>query len=153
MRTQQNKIDTASVRSFYLQSTATAASLDSGKSEFSSTVFFQSDSNTFYLPKNTYQNYNSADLRAFLLRPQYHNEIFSTLDQFKFNDPYSYNYYYTSFSPTLNPSSPLLNGADFSGAAFSDPFFKKTSYRGAIGADNWIQEWTNFLPLQNNYNN
>ena len=145
--------DSSSARDFYLQSASAAGSLDSGRSEISYSNFFQSDSNAFYLPKNTYQNYNSADLRAFLLRPQYHNEIFSTLDQFKFNDPYSYNYYYTSFSPMLNPSSPLLNGANFSGAVFIDPFFKKVNYRGAIGADNWMQGWTNFLPLQTHYNN
>ena len=150
---QGQSADTSSVRDLYLQSTATASSLDSGRSELSYSIFFQPDSNAFYLPINTYQGYNSADLLSFLRRPQYHNSFFSSLDQFKYSDPYSYNYYFSSFSPLLNASSPLLTGADFTGTNFSDSFFKKVNYVGSIGTENWLQGWCNFLPLQTAYNN
>ncbi len=48
-------------------------------------------------------------------------------------------------------NSSILKGAKFD-AAFSDTFFNKVDYIGAIGNDNWLQGWTNFIPLRTNYN-
>ncbi|GAB3309964.1 IPT/TIG domain-containing protein [Hymenobacter tenuis] len=51
----------------------------------------------------------------------------------------------------LSSSSPLLNGAVFTGKA-ADNFFDKVSYRGAFnGTDNWAQGWTNFDPQNTAY--
>ena len=67
-----------------------------------------------------------------------------------FTNPYDYDN-----GPDAMPktASLLLSGANFDGSIFSDPFFKKVNYRGALGSDNWMQGWTNFNPLRTNYNN
>ena len=49
-------------------------------------------------------------------------------------------------------ASALLTGANFDSADFINTFFTKTTYRGAIGTDNWLQGWTNFTPLNTDYN-
>ncbi len=58
---------------------------------------------------------------------------------------------YENLDLTVNPNSPILYKANFDGI-FSDPFFNKVSYIGAIGTNNWLQSWTNFTPLTTNYN-
>jgi len=50
------------------------------------------------------------------------------------------------------PGSPVLTGANFEETPFSDPFFNKVSYVGALGTDNWLKDWTNFMPLRTRYN-
>jgi len=51
-------------------------------------------------------------------------------------------------TPDLTPGagSPALSGADFAGPDFSNPFFVQTTYRGAIGLNNWAAEsvWANW---------
>ncbi|MBC7914692.1 MAG: hypothetical protein H7Y07_11295 [Pyrinomonadaceae bacterium] len=66
-----------------------------------------------------------------------------------YQDPFNYE------SINLFPidGSPILTGANFGGSVFSDPFFNKVTYIGALGNDNWLQGWTNFTPLRTNYNN
>lgn len=46
--------------------------------------------------------------------------------------------------------SPLLSGAVWTGKA-NDTFFEKVSFRGAFGANDWTQGWTNFNPQSTNY--
>lgn len=45
-------------------------------------------------------------------------------------------------APDLTPAtgSPALSGANFSGADFSSAFFTQTTYRGAIGSNNWAAQ-------------
>jgi hypothetical protein len=64
-------------------------------------------------------------------------------------DPFNYN---VRPDPYPRTGSPLLSGANFD-APFNDAFFNKVDYRGALGSDKWMASWTNFLPLQTNYNN
>ena len=56
--------------------------------------------------------------------------------------------YSTSGAPDLTPGagSPALSGANFTGADFSNPFFVQTTYRGAIGTNNWAAQsnWANW---------
>ena len=42
--------------------------------------------------------------------------------------------------------SPLLNGASFTNAALSDPFFDQVSFVGAFGTTDWTSGWANFNP-------
>lgn len=56
--------------------------------------------------------------------------------------------YNSSGAPDLTPQagSPALSGADFTGSDFSNSFFIQTTYRGAVGPDNWAAEsaWANW---------
>jgi hypothetical protein len=57
-------------------------------------------------------------------------------------------------NPNLLPAatSPALTGADFSAASkATDAFFDRTAYVGAFGADNWMATWTEFNPINANY--
>ena len=153
VRKPDNSVDTASSRAFYIESFPASASLDSGRSALASSVFYQADTNAFYLKPGSYPVYFANDLQTFLKRPQYKNEIFTSLDSFGFTDPFSYNYYYSTLKLSVKPGSSLLTGADFTRPELNDPFFKPVTYRGALGTDNWTEGWTNFLPLQTDYNN
>ncbi|MCG9879215.1 MAG: PKD domain-containing protein, partial [Bacteroidia bacterium] len=62
-------------------------------------------------------------------------------------DPFNYNN--PNFAPVAG--SPALTGASFSGARISDPYFTPTSYRGAMGSEDWTSCWCNFTPGQTNY--
>jgi len=136
---------------YYLDSYNSAASLDSGKSEFTYSVINHADtSKAFYLPPGTYSTATSINLKNFYLRPEFHNELSASTGSFNLVAPF--NYYDNIPNPLPNSGNPILTGANFSGV-FSDPFFKKVNYRGALGADNWLQGWVNFIPLQTDYNN
>jgi PKD repeat protein len=63
-------------------------------------------------------------------------------------------FYYTA--PNFLPlaGSGALSGASFTTAPrISDAFFTPTTYRGAMGTDDWTQCWCNFDPQNTNYNN
>lgn len=47
-------------------------------------------------------------------------------------------------APNVTPQtgSPLLTGADFTPSALNNAFFDKTTFVGALGADNWTAGWT-----------
>jgi hypothetical protein len=67
------------------------------------------------------------------------NSILNSADEFKFVAMYT-----SSGAPdlTLASGSPALTGADFTGADFSNAFFVQTTYRGAIGTNNWAAQST-----------
>jgi hypothetical protein len=62
-------------------------------------------------------------------------------DPFKLNAP--------NFLP--KSGSPALAGAVFSGSDLTNSFFTQTPYRGAFGADNWLNGWSSFTPQTNVY--
>jgi|694.fasta_scaffold05876_2 PKD repeat protein len=62
-----------------------------------------------------------------------------------------FNYLNPNFTPAA--ASPALNGAAFTGAKISDAFFTPTTYRGAMGSEDWTSCWCNFNPNQANYDN
>ena len=136
---------------FYLGNSVPASSLLSGTSDFNySTVQCPDESRGYYLFPNTLPPYTSADFKDFILNQSFGNELYFDESQLMLTDPYNYDVNPNPFPMT---ASPLLSGANFDGSIFNDPFFTKTTYRGALGTDNWLQGWTNFLPLQTNYNN
>jgi hypothetical protein len=137
-------------QAWYLDNAAVADSIINGISDLSFS-FVQCDDTTraFYLKPGTYGTATSADFKNFMLQPSLGNQLFPGTDQFMLADPYNYN---VRPDPSPRTGSPLLSGADFDDL-FSDAFFIKVTYRGAIGTDNWLKGWTNFLPLQTNYNN
>lgn len=141
-------------RAYYLDSYNTSRALEIGQADISYSVFYHADtSKAFYIPFGIYPPYVSADLKIFLLREKYHNELLENPSQSILADPY--NYFDGIPNPTPVAGSPLLTGANFSDSAgrYNDPFFNKVGYRGAIGADNWLAGWVNFIPLQTDYNN
>lgn len=53
-------------------------------------------------------------------------------------------------NPLPTSGSPLLSGATWTGKA-ADAFFEKVNFRGAFGATNWTQGWTEFNPQAKQY--
>jgi hypothetical protein len=138
------------VGGYYLDNAATALSLADEESELTFTVLHANDTNkVFYLASSAYPPFGSDDLKQFLLQPQFGNSVFESSSEFMLEDPFNYD---GKPNPLPRAGSPLLSGADF-GGAFDDAFFEKVVFRGFAGTQNWLENWTNFLPLTTNYNN
>jgi len=77
------------------------------------------------------------DLTIFLTNSVNKDSVLVKSTDFKFHTMYP-----ASGAPDLTPmsGSPALWGSDFTGADFSNPFFVKTNYRGAIGTSNWAAQ-------------
>jgi hypothetical protein len=134
----------------HIDDKASAMSLNFNESEYSNSIAESNDSNrVFYLTPNIYPPYTSKDFKDFILRPVYRNQQFYNFNDLGFTDPFNYD---VNPDPVPKAGSPLLSGANFDGA---DSFFKRVEYMGAVGtgADNWLKGWTNFIPLQTDYNN
>lgn len=134
-----------------IDGSATAIALRDGVSSIMHSVFHSNQSDrAFYINPSSNTGFTSAQLEAFLAVKD--NIKYTQSSKFLLKAPFDF---YSTNSPDPSPSSdsPLLNGARFEDV-FDDPFFKKVNYRGALGAgaDNWLQGWTNFVPLQTNYN-
>ncbi|MEO5562576.1 MAG: hypothetical protein ABIR18_04055 [Chitinophagaceae bacterium] len=135
---------------FYMNDKNSAIALQSGQSEFMYSIVHSNDINrSFYLPSTIYPPFVSADFKSFMLEQRFGNNLFTEINEFMLVNPFEYD---NNPDPLPKTGSPLLTGANFDGG-FADPFFKKVSYRGALGTENWMQHWTNFKPLQTNYNN
>lgn len=140
------------LRGYYLDGKQTAIALEKGESDISYSIIHHADSTaTFYVPENAYPPYKAEDLKRFLMQLRFGNQLLLSAEQFMLTDPF--NYYEGIPNPLPKAGSPLLTGADFKSADYTDPFFKKVQYRGALGTDNWLHGWTNFIPLTTDYNN
>jgi hypothetical protein len=84
-----------------------------------------------------------------MLQPEFSNQIYLQSDAFMLTNPFNYD---GDPDPMPRSGAPILSGANFDGAIFSIPFFKKVNFRGALGTDNWLHSWVNFIPLQTDYN-
>lgn len=139
---------------FYIDNPETASSLRSGESDFTYSLVHSNDSTrSFYIPDNLLvftPPIAAKDFKNLMLQSQYHNKRVLNTAEYQFTDPYNYDYGLNAI-PMQN--SLLISGANFDTPFFHKSFFKKVNYRGAIGADNWLQHWTNFIPLQTDYNN
>lgn len=136
---------------FFLDNRASAISLQYGQSEFSYSMVHANDSaRAFYLTPGIYGQNTSKQFSDFILQPQFHNSQIIQTGAFHLKDPYNYNVHP---DPMPAAGSMLLTGANYEGSAFDQPFFEKYAYIGAIGTQNWLKQWTNFIPLQTNYNN
>ncbi len=136
----------------YIDGKKAAKLLENGQSNFWHSLYHSNDSlRTFYLTPKIYKHYTSQDLKILLLRPPFGSQEIFISAAFMFTDPFNFD---VNPNPFPKAGSPVLTGADFTDdPLFTDPFFNKVTYRGAIGTDNWLQGWTNFIPLQTNYNN
>jgi len=139
---------------FYISSAKSGISLQIGESDFTNSFVHSNDSSrAFYIPANLIPlvpPVTAKDFKVFMLQPQYHNQLILNTSELQLTDPYNYDH---DPNPSPKQGSPLLSGANFEVPVFNDPFFKRVNYRGAIGEDNWLLGWTNFIPLQTDYNN
>lgn len=136
---------------FYMDNRQSAISLQSRESSFTHSLVQCNDTNrAFYLGKNVYPPFTSQDFKGFVLQPSFNNQLLYSFSAFRLTDPFNYD---VAPNPLPKTNSPVLVPSNYDSVAFQNPFFKKLNYRGALGADNWMQGWTNFLPLQTNYNN
>ncbi len=125
-----------------------------GESSLTNSLFHSNIADSiFYYDRNIQPPVTSNDFKAYILKTELNNMQYLSSAAFALTNPYDY-YGTNSPDPTPAAGSPLLQGANFDAPQFNKPFFKKVSYRGALGtgADNWLQGWTNFNPLQTNYN-
>ena len=135
---------------WYMNNRAVAQAVANTTSDFRySFVQCNDSSRTFYLVPGTYLTYTSHEFRNFLTLPAFGNHLVSSTGDFLLADPYNYN---VRPNPLPTASSMLLSGANFDDTPFTDPFFEKVSYIGALNTDGWLKQWTNFLPLQTTYN-
>jgi hypothetical protein len=134
---------------WYLDDAQTADAIRFGRAEAGYSVFQSMDSTrAFYLSPGVYPPFNGGDFKTFMLGGSFSNKLFAGSRDFMFRDPFNYD------RPDLLPgdNAVVLTGSNFDGAYFSDVFFKKIAYRGALGTDDWLKGWTNFTPLKTNYN-
>jgi hypothetical protein len=135
--------------SFYIDEYWTAYGLDNLYSDFMHSIVQSSYGyRTFYLLPGAYPPFLSVDFNEYMSESRFSNEIYDNASAFGWQDPFNY------LEPDLMAAagSPVLDSADFTGAVFSDPFFEKVSFRGAVGETDWLKGWTNFVPLKTNYN-
>lgn len=133
-----------------LDDRATAENIQSGNGDLSYSLLHANLPNrVFYLKPGTITPFVSNDFRNYMLQPVYQNRVLSNATDLKLTDMFNYN------APGLLPlaGSPLLvDSANFKGPIFDNAFFNKVNYKGAIGRDSWLANWTNFTPLKTNYN-
>jgi len=135
---------------FFLDSKSSAISLVDGKSELTHSQIHSNDpARVFLIPDGLYPPYTSSDFKTFMLAPRFSNAAPLETSVFQYKDPYAYDIF-----PDAAPldGSPLLQGADFSGSDFADPFFQKVNFVGAMGSEDWRKGWANFIPNQTEYN-
>ena len=133
----------------YINDGLTAANVEHFDAAIANSILQANDSSrTFFLNPTVYLPYTSVDLKNYLLANSLNNRLFLNVTDFKIHDPFNYEL------PGLTPdqNAPVLTGADFTDPVFNDAFFDKVNYLGAIGDNNWLQGWTNFIPLRTNYN-
>ena len=134
---------------FFIDDTLTAYGLHHLLSEFAYSIVQRNhNANPFFLRPNVYRPYSSVDFMDFMMEQRFGNKMFKHVDDFMLEDPFNYE----SPKPWPKEHSPVLKGANFGGADFSNFFFDKVMHLGAIGQDNWLSGWTNFIPLKTDYN-
>lgn len=91
---------------------------------------------------NTVGSIGPDDIRAFVTTPSRNNTSFNTPGLIGLADPFNF------ANPGLLPNSgsPALTGANFLGTDFSTGF-ETVTYRGAFGAQNWMDQWTDFYAV------
>jgi hypothetical protein len=134
---------------FYLDDANSAIALNAGSSAIRYTHFQAADTTrTFVLPSFVFPPFGSSDFRSLMLQPSFHNVLAKSFADLALKDPFKYDGY-----PDVAPKqgSPLSSAANFDNVPAG--FFQKVSFIGGIGDENWMSGWTNFQPLQTNYNN
>jgi hypothetical protein len=135
---------------FHMGDRQSAIALQQGLSEFTFNIIHSYTlQDICRLPSAVFPPFGSEDFRAFILDPAFSNQLFTDADEFQWEDPYQYD---AGPKPQPLPGSKVLSGADFSGVYFGQTFFQQVSHIGALGVDNWLDRWTNFMPLQTRYN-
>ncbi|UOQ65880.1 T9SS type A sorting domain-containing protein [Hymenobacter volaticus] len=147
-----NSVITGFRRGVLVDGAATEGNITSGASAFKNNVFadINSGSATSYFAVNTGSTF---DANAYFNDAARANTTFTTVGALGYS---STNFIInTNVPPAFNlPAASVLNtGASFTDAKLADAFFDKTgTFRGAFGATNWAQGWTNFNPQITCYN-
>jgi len=94
---------------------------------------------TFCFDQDANGVFADPELELFETNPINNNSVIATSGDMKLQMMYTSN---GNGAPNLSPvdGSPALAGADFTGADFSNTFFAKDNFRGAIGSSNWAAQ-------------
>lgn len=147
-----NSVVTGFRRGVLVDGATTEGNLTSGASVFKNNVFadINSGATTNYYAVNTGSTF---DATAYFNDAARANTTYTAVGPLNFSATnFTIN---TNVAPGfgLPAASPLLTGAAFTDAKLADAFFEKTgTYRGAFGATNWAEGWTNFNPQITCYN-
>lgn len=90
----------------------------------------------------------TADFQAYFENAVNNNRLLAASSALMLANPYNYG------NPDFRPAagSPALSGAAFTNAKLTDPFFNATTYVGAFAQnDTWADGWTEFDPVNANY--
>ena len=128
---------------FSIESKATVESYVAGTSEFKNNLVHSNTASANYRGDAN----AIAVITADALKTKAESEGCVTLvsgDDAKLTSPYY------STTPNFLPAigSPALTGASFTGM---NTFFTSVTYRGAMGATNWTDKWTNWDPQNKSY--
>jgi len=131
-----------------------AFNLNFGRASNTNSVFQCADSyRAFYLRPDIYAPfgfgpYGPPDFQQFILNPSFKNRLFADVASIGLEDPYN------DVLPKPWPAagSILFGGTDFSGPVFSNGFFARVDFIGALGSQSWMAGWTNFTALKTSYN-
>lgn len=135
---------------FYLDDRTTAFALNDQRATFMYSWVHSNDSaRSYYLWPDAFPPFTSKDFKELILQPAFNNRQVLNSDEFMLNNAFQYD---AEPNPLPGSGSPLFSGANFDGL-FGDAFFEKVAWLGAIGSVNQLTGWTNFIPLQTNYNN
>lgn len=116
-----------------------------GTTEFSTNLVHSNISaDAFTVDPNAVYSIDAAGITDYALN--HNNKMYSKPEEINLSDPFRFE------QPGLLPKTgaPALTGADFSGEHFQG-FFKKVTYVGAFGTENWMQNWTSFYPFNIKY--
>jgi hypothetical protein len=133
----------------YVDENATARALHLGPSFFKYNMVQSYDTiRSFFVPVGVYPIYDQFDFRSFMLESRWGNTWYPQATDFAFSDPYDYD-----GKPSLfpDPGSPLLKGAQFTDSVLQTSYFRKVSFKGAFGDQQWEQGWSLYTPLQQDY--
>ena len=119
------------------------------ESEFTHSMMYCADtSRAFYIRPRLYRKYDFRDFKEYMLETRFNNRLIYSINNFGFKNLFSYEVN----GPIPAERSIMLESAAFDGADYSVPFFDKVPFVGAVGANNWLERWTNFNPLKTRYN-
>ncbi|OOQ59144.1 hypothetical protein [Mucilaginibacter pedocola] len=124
-----------------------AQKMQSRRIDFSYNLLNATDPAELYtIDQNAVGSIGPDDVRTFVTAATRFNTSFATAELIGLTDPFNF----AKPAPLPNTGSPALTGANFAGTDFSTGF-ETVTYRGAFGAQNWMDQWTNFYAVTTAY--
>jgi len=133
-------------KGLFIESTTTQTNATNGDLRFKNSVLVQMTDTL--LAQSSGVNTNGAfNITSFFNTAGFSNSTLNNVTDAMFN-----NVSLTDPEFTLNQFSPLMTGAAFTDSYINGSWFTPVSYRGAFGATDWTDCWSEFDPQNEAYN-